>query len=648
MGDLLVSLARGLFFWIDRIIYSFISTVYDLLIDIAQTSVFTNDIFNAFASKVYALLGIFMLFKISFSIFTYIVDPDAFFDKSKGFSKLISNIIVTLVLLILMPWIFNQAMDIQRIILKNNIIGRIFSVNTTNNTIDVNLNNDAGNLMAFDVLSAFYHIENTGNYVSCAASSNMTFANKDDCQDKLGIDEDEFNNLEEILELSYETKNVDIYLNYDVAFYKTKTDEYVMNYIPILSTLSGLSVLLLLIVFCFDVAVRSVKIGFLRMTAPIPIISRIDPNKGKDVFGKWVKVCINTYLDLFIRLLGIYFAIFIIAQLSEMRMEDLVTGQEVTVSIFVKVFIILGTLLFAKQFPKLIEEITGIKLDGQFTFNPLKRLGETPFLGGGLAAGALLVGRTAKTLGLTFGETVGMLGRNIGAGIDNFTGNKISGFGNAASNFFDAKAMAFNGRFPNLSRSLSSIKSDAVNTFYSASGGLINGAKAADRLDSQIKALETYANFKKDLKAQADFDSTDLSRLGEISSIAGADTNLYNAARGGVKGLKQYYEDLKDSGTASVEEITRAREAWEKGQEIVITNGNASINNIKAQAAQFVRSHRDVLSSNDYSVSATASYDEINSGVKAAQGQVNEIQTSEKYRVAQARKAAMPPKKKGM
>ena len=120
-------IARFLSFWLDRIVYGFIAVVYNLFTDIAQTTIFSDDIFSAFSQKIYALLGIFMLFKVSFSILTYIVDPDSFLDKSKGFSKLIGNIVITLGLLVLTPWIFSQAMDIQRIVLKNNILGKLFS-----------------------------------------------------------------------------------------------------------------------------------------------------------------------------------------------------------------------------------------------------------------------------------------------------------------------------------------------------------------------------------------------------------------------------------------------------------------------------------------------------------------------------------------
>ena len=102
----LETIFRTLLFWLDSIVYKFIPTVYNLLVNIAETSIFSEDVFTLFSNRIYTLLGVFMLFKVSFSILTYIVDPDAFTDKNKGFGKLISNIIITLVLLILTPFIW--------------------------------------------------------------------------------------------------------------------------------------------------------------------------------------------------------------------------------------------------------------------------------------------------------------------------------------------------------------------------------------------------------------------------------------------------------------------------------------------------------------------------------------------------------------
>lgn len=424
--DWIEIVARFLSFWLDKVIYGFIPTVYNILIEIAETTIFSQDVIDLFASKIYALLGIFMLFKVSFSILTYIVDPDAFLDKSKGFSKLISNIIMTLVLLVLTPWIFSQAMEIQSIVLRDNIIGSLFSVTGT----DVTSNGDPGNKMAYETFKAFYHID-TNLFPECESGESSALADPDGCVAKLGLTgdkADEGNQLKDTLNYAYNTNSVSIYMDYDLLNLKDTGDEFVFYYLPVVSTICGVVILLLLIVFCFDIAVRSIKLGFLNVIAPIPIISRIDPKKGKETFDKWVKMCISTYLDLFIRLLAIYFAVFIISQVIDLQFVSLETGTSKDVGVFVKVFIILGALLFAKQFPKLIEDITGIKMDGKFTLNPLKKLGEVPGVEkiGGIAGGTVAGIRAGSRVGNPLlGAGMGFIGGYKSA---SWVGNGKGGF----------------------------------------------------------------------------------------------------------------------------------------------------------------------------------------------------------------------------
>ena len=404
----LETILRFISFWLDKLFYSFVPTIYDLLIDIANTTIFTEEIFDTFASKVYGLLGIFMLFKVSFSILTYIVDPDAFLDKSKGFSKLISNVIITLTLLIATPWLFSQAMEIQQIILRDNILGKIFSTTSVNPNVTAN----AGNVMAYETFKAFYHF-NYDDYSDCKVTGKtQEFNGSGDCQAALGIEDDnQFDNLKNTLNGSFNYPNIDEYMNYDLLYLKDSNDEYVMYYIPIISTLAGVALLLLLVVFCFDVALRSVKLGFLRMIAPVPIISRIDPKKGKETFDKWVKTTIGTYLDLFIRLLAIYFAIFVITQVIDLKFVDATSGLPAEVNVFVKVFIILGALLFAKQLPQLIQDLTGIKMDGKFTLNPMNKLRQTPLVGAGVTTATALAG--GAYTGYKAGVQAGHAGRGL-------------------------------------------------------------------------------------------------------------------------------------------------------------------------------------------------------------------------------------------
>ncbi len=425
IGAVVADLIRSLFVMLDTALYSFAGSIYNLLLEIASTSIFSENIFTEFASNIYALLGIFMLFKVSFSILSYIVNPDEFADKSKGFSKLISNIVITLTLLLITPWIFTQAMELQRIILQDDVIGKIFtSIGSNENTLSYSAN--AGRNMSYDILRAFYHFDENA-YPGCEGLNTGT-ANQTNClndleEPKLGITTDEFLKLNENLEIAFKSKRIDIYLSQ--ANLKDDDGNYVMSYTYLLSTVAGIVLVLILAVLCFDVALRSIKLGFYRLIAPIPIISRVDPKKGTEMFKKWSQNFVSTYLDLFIRLVGIYFAVFIISNLDS-NMYNIATGVEEEVDFLVRVFIIFGALMFAKQLPQILKDLTGVDLGGKFTLNPFKKLAEVPGVEKmtSVAGGAFAGNRAGARAGNAVLGTV----MGIGSGWKN---SKIMGDGKA-------------------------------------------------------------------------------------------------------------------------------------------------------------------------------------------------------------------------
>ena len=216
---------------------------------------------------------------------------------------------------------------------------------------------------------------------------------------------------------SNRTKSVSLYLDWNLLHAKDTNDEFIMSYTPLISTIAGVVIALILITFCFDIAVRSIKLGFLQMIAPIPIISRVDPKSGKDgMFSKWLKECTKTYLDLFIRLLAIYFAVFVITNIS-LKSTNVITGSTQNIDGWVKVFIILGALLFAKALPQLIQDLTGFKMDGKFTINPMNKLRQVPIAGAAvttataMAGGAITGGLAGAQAGKPFrGMWQGMMG----------------------------------------------------------------------------------------------------------------------------------------------------------------------------------------------------------------------------------------------
>lgn len=195
------------------------------------------------------------------------------------------------------------------------------------------------------------------------------------------------------------------------------------NYILIISTLVGFGLLLLLISICFDMALRVVKLGFLQLTAPIPITSYIGGTRGEPkVFNKWVKVCLTTYADVFIRVAALSFAAFILQQLTQygiINYEEIFTDN--SAEWILELFIIFGALSFVKILPNIVAEIFGGDLSNSgnlFEFNPLKKMQEVPLVGAGIGLGAGAAG------GLIGGAATGkgFGGRALGAFRGAFTG----------------------------------------------------------------------------------------------------------------------------------------------------------------------------------------------------------------------------------
>lgn len=425
------------FFNIDKMLYGFISQVYDLLMSISRTSVLSQANIIGFADRIYKLLAVFMIFKVTFSLIVYIVNPDDFSEKGKGIGKLSSNIIISLCLLVLTPYIFNYAYELQTIILEENTIAKLVMGDNTEN----DFLNTAGDEITYITLSAFFS-PNTSleKLYDC---STLVVKNEDgsvvfnpDCSGLDGDDADSLMNLtsddssftETMLRnyvMGVENANFGLMFRQDLALATDPDNEnFIMDYKYIISTAVGVVVLLLLITFCMDIAVRSIKLAFLQLVAPIPIISYIDPKSGKDgMFKKWYQMCFKTFISLFVRLLALFFAIYIISKVAELKMVDLVDGSYQTNKL-VAIFIIIGALMFAKELPKILEGL-GIKLDGggKFTLNPLKKIENDAIGGKHIAKGAKMATRPVKGL-----ATAGLVGASALV-----TGQGFRGLGRAFS-----------------------------------------------------------------------------------------------------------------------------------------------------------------------------------------------------------------------
>ena len=147
---------RTLFFSLDKIIFGLIADTYGLLLLLTRTSIFSGEVIADFASRVYAIAGIFMLFKVTLAVIHYVINPDDFTDKEQGFAGIWKRIVFSLVMLVLTPYIFHEAYRLQAIILEENTIMNLVFGAPARNTIpneDYALN--AGRHMQFVLAFSF-------------------------------------------------------------------------------------------------------------------------------------------------------------------------------------------------------------------------------------------------------------------------------------------------------------------------------------------------------------------------------------------------------------------------------------------------------------------------------------------------------------
>ena len=431
-------------FWLDSSLFDLIGNLYDILMMISRTTIFSQATIDDFKGRIQIFLGIFMLFKVGLSLIMYIVNPDDFSDQSKGIGKLVMNTVISLVLLVTVPYIFNMAYRIQAIVLEENVLAHlIFGDTYKSKTVDKDDKGkvtetysytydvlSGGERLKFDIMLPFFQ-PNTGlsAYAVCAdfrdndgkivkGCQEALRSGKLDDADKLHVNNYingvENNSFELTFRLGTVTTKVPSDLNTNSD--SDDDDTYLFDYKWPLTTIVAVVVCLLLINYCIDIAVRSIKLGFLQLISPIPIISYMDPKSGKDgMFNKWCKMCVSTYISLFVRLLALFFGIFIITNVDSII--DVISGATVTNG-FVKIFVIIGVLFFIKQLPKILQDM-GIKLDGdgKFNLNPFKRM-EDGMLGGKLASRL-----PAAAGGAALGLGVGAVGTATGAGAGKwFTG----------------------------------------------------------------------------------------------------------------------------------------------------------------------------------------------------------------------------------
>lgn len=267
-----MQLVMGIFALIDWMIYSLVSEMFSLIFIIAEVDIFKETTIKMFTNRVYGVLGVIILLKIVISCIQYLISPDKLADKDKGMAGLLTRTIISVALLALVPTIFTFAKDAQVII--SEAIPAIIIGNEVD-TNDPDAIKESGNWMAFQTLQTFFKLK----------------------EDK------KLDNDEKITDFDSFLSNITA----GCGFFAPSECKYTYQFI--FSIPVGIFLLYILISMGIDIAIRSIKLGILQLLSPIPISSYINSQEN---FKSWYTLCFKVYADLFIRLIIIYFIVFLI------------------------------------------------------------------------------------------------------------------------------------------------------------------------------------------------------------------------------------------------------------------------------------------------------------------------------------------------
>lgn len=382
IGNWVSNAFYGILLTIDYVIYLAINICYQLFEVVSKVEVFSTENVGVISRRIYTIIGIVMLFVFAYNIILAIVDPDSLSKGEKSVKNIVQNTIISIVLVTLFPLICEYMQIFQNHIIENNTIGNLIMGSTASDSGENGQTKGALNV-SVTIFTAFYHpIDENKEPVTlteCESSSVKLCSRYKEMADNAK------NGIGGLWNFMHDEDLKDGIYDDD------------MEYLFPLSTIAGVVAAYLFLSFSLDLGVRAAKLGALKLIAPIPIFLRITKPKGGQ-FDKWFSEFTKTYLQVFERIVIINFAMLLISFVSDINI--FASGGGIFINVIATVVVILGILKFAKDAPKLLEEIFSVKIP-QMSIKKKLNDNEYALRGASVlgAAGTTAVGNVIKGIG---------------------------------------------------------------------------------------------------------------------------------------------------------------------------------------------------------------------------------------------------------
>ena len=481
------NLLRPFFGGIDYLVYTLLGWVIEGIFNLSSI-VASQKVTEVIYTRIYTILAIFMVFKLTFSFIKYIVSPDAMMDKERGVGKIIARTLTMLAILIMLPTIFFKS-DIFPgqnapilTMLQNGVIKTlpkiILGISDDSGNVTTTAKEN-GNVMALNMLSSLYYPSECKDAAVCDSDNNLTSLS-----------------------------------GFSTSFNMTDTNSsYVYYYMWPLTTICGIVLVFILVGIAVDVAIRVFKLMILQMIAPIPVMTYIDPKSSKDgAFNSWIKTFITTYLDIFIKLGTVYLLLLLV---KEFFSGNLFGNVYKTLGFasgnFVMIFLIIGLFHFAKEAPKFIKDALGIKDSGGGSFMG-KALSGMAGAAAGFAGGLATGGLSGGLSGIMTGASSGLAGK---------PGQAFAQVRDEQAKLLGKTPGGIKGKLQNQAMQRSVMKHTGLNkdSLAAAKADMIEKQNIADKLEADYQAgnIDNYNDVIKAKKAAAKAQSN----YNDANSLAG-------------------------------------------------------------------------------------------------------------------------------
>ncbi|MEG1648005.1 MAG: hypothetical protein RR325_04505 [Bacilli bacterium] len=587
----------GFFLFLDAVVYNFITYFYEIFNFLARLNLFNDEDYMAIVQRIYVILGVVMLFVLAYSLLKAIINPDDFAKGEASFPNLIKNVIVSLIIIAVLPTVFTVAYKIQNAVLYSEVIGKVILGNMGQSNKEA-LDN-GGITIAYNTFHAFF---TKGSDIIDEETIKV---------DQAWFDFSESMSLKEANEKVL-NKESDFFI---YTLFSGAADDGKVNYSIVISTVAGLFVLWSIISYCFDLGIRVIKLLFYQIIAPIPVICRILPGgKSKDIFSKWVKSTISTFMEVFVRVAIMYLGVYLISLVIK-KFEDasINTGSLDSLQILLVIaFLIMGIIAFVRQAPKLIQDIFGFEMGGAGL--GLKNMKERLSKGGAFAIGAGVGGlatagtrNMVKAWGANKGEGFGRVFKTLKSGIGGAASGGLRGLygGRSAAGFGDMKksASASANKATEAARKREAYKAShptIYNADGSVDGGILNGKW--DDLKQNIGSWAGAGNLNIDaLKSEQEVYTEGMGFKKRLFDLV-ADNEKVLAYQGAKKAAQE--KDVEDYVKTIISDGTGCYTETLNGKPVYITTGEKDKNGndilIKnAQAAAIELKSRDIKKYDD-------------------------------------------------